>query len=341
MKRPQGKALKSSKTKKRNSTWSDKEDKLLIEKAKEFNYKNWASVAAFLPGRSPIQCSARYKRIRPGLIKGTWTPQEDAEVLKLYKIYGKDWNKIAKYMKHRTGKQIRDRFLNSLDSNLIKRKFTQEEDEQILYWYKVYGNSWSKIAQKLKGRTGDMVKNRFYSSLRKTHSDLVANPTEEGNTALHNIVNNNQTIDIIKPIQQFQNNTFNCSNANILPYNYSQTNINTINFSIEPTKLISYPNQPLWNPYQNEYVNPYRQDFNEQKLKPFQQYNQSQGSSTNASQISGPIFDNLHQSKLELLHSLVVNQITFGIKRETLISQLKVLEELKQIVAEKEHSLLV
>ena len=72
-----------------------------------------------------------------------------------------------------------------------------------------------------------------------------------------------------------------------------------------------------------------------------QQYNQSQRSSANDSQVSGANIDNLHQVKLELLHSLVVNQITFGIKRETLISQLKVLEELKQIVTEKEHSLQV
>ena len=323
MERPQIKVQKSTKTKKRNSTWSEKEDKVLIEKAKEFNYKNWASVAAFLPGRSPIQCSARYKRIRPGIIKGSWTPQEDAEVLKLYKRYGKDWSKIAKFMKHRTGKQIRDRFLNSLDSNLIKRKFTQEEDEQILYWYKVYGNSWSKIAQQLKGRTGDMVKNRFYSSLRKTHSDLVGNSTNEGNTTLPNIVNSNATINTMKPIQQFQNNSFDCNNPNIVPYNFSQTNINSINFNIEPTKGYS-----LWNPFHN--MSPY-----------MQQYNQSQRSSANDSQVSGANIDNLHQAKLELLHSLVVNQITFGSKRETLISQLKVLEELKQIVTEKEHSLQV
>ena len=37
----------------------------------------------------------------------------------------------------------------------------------IIKFYKIYGNSWAKIAKKLKTRTGDMVKNRFYSSLKK------------------------------------------------------------------------------------------------------------------------------------------------------------------------------
>lgn len=155
---------------KKPSIWSEEEDKILIEKSKEYGYKNWATVASFIPGRSAIQCSARYKRIQPGLIKGAWTPEEDQELLRLYRYYGKNWSHISKYMPHRTGKQIRDRFLNALDDNLKKDKFTKEEDRKVVKWYKVYGNSWCRIAKKIKGRTGDMVKNRFYSSL-KNHLD--------------------------------------------------------------------------------------------------------------------------------------------------------------------------
>ena len=146
--------------------WSANEDKILIEKAREFNFKNWASVASFIPGRTAIQCSARYKRIQPGLIKGAWTKEEDELLIDLYNKLGKNWSSISKQMPQRTGKQIRDRFLNTLDNNLDRGKFRQEEDDLIIKWYKVYGNSWSKIAKKLKGRTGDMVKNRFYSSLK-------------------------------------------------------------------------------------------------------------------------------------------------------------------------------
>ena len=155
---------------KKPSIWSEEEDKILIEKSKEYGYKNWATVASFIPGRSAIQCSARYKRIQPGLIKGAWTLEEDQELLRLYRYYGKNWSHISKSMPHRTGKQIRDRFLNALDDNLKKDKFTKEEDRKVVKWYKVYGNSWCRIAKKIKGRTGDMVKNRFYSSL-KNHLD--------------------------------------------------------------------------------------------------------------------------------------------------------------------------
>jgi hypothetical protein len=152
---------------KKPNYWTKKEDEILKEKAKEFKYKNWNSIAKFIPGRTSIQCSARFRRIRPGLIKGSWGKEEDSKLLSLYKKYGKNWAAISREMPHRTGKQIRDRFLNSLDEKYDRGKFTKEEDQILLKYYKKYGNSWSKIAKKMKTRTGDMVKNRFYSSLKK------------------------------------------------------------------------------------------------------------------------------------------------------------------------------
>jgi hypothetical protein len=153
---------------KKPSFWTKEEDKILMDKAQEFNYKNWNAIADFIPGRTSIQCSARYRRIRPGLIKGAWDKEEDIKLLALYKKYGKNWAAISKEMPQRTGKQIRDRFLNSLDTKFSRGKFTEEEDQAIIKYFKIYGNSWAKIAKKLKTRTGDMVKNRFYSSLKKT-----------------------------------------------------------------------------------------------------------------------------------------------------------------------------
>ena len=152
---------------KKPSFWSKEEDSILMERAKDYNFKNWNSIAKFIPGRTSIQCSARYRRIRPGLIKGAWDKEEDLKLIALHKKYGKNWAAISKEMPQRTGKQIRDRFLNSLDSKFERGKFTEEEDQMILKYYKIYGNSWARIAKKLKTRTGDMVKNIFYSSLKK------------------------------------------------------------------------------------------------------------------------------------------------------------------------------
>ena len=148
-------------------SWTKEEDEILLKKGKEYKNKKWKIVASFLPGHSSIQCSARYKRIQSGIKKGSWNKEEDKILLELYDKYGKNWAKISKEMRTRTGKQIRDRFLNSLDKGIDKSKFTINEDEEIIKLYKIYGNSWCFIAKFLKGRTGDMVKNRFYSRLIK------------------------------------------------------------------------------------------------------------------------------------------------------------------------------
>ena len=161
------KEVKADKEMKKNNFWTEEEDKILKEKAIEFNYKNWNSVAEFIPGKNAIQCSSRYRRIRPGLHKGAWKKEEDSMLLSFYEKYGKNWAAISKEMPHRTGKQIRDRFINSLDTRYKRGKFSKEEDKMILKYHKIYGNKWTKIAKKMKTRTGDMIKNRFYSSLKK------------------------------------------------------------------------------------------------------------------------------------------------------------------------------
>jgi len=70
-------------------------------------------------------------------------------------------------MPTRNGKQIRDRYLNYLDPKIIKAKFNEEEDKKIIELYIVHGSKWAVIAKSFPGRTGDMIKNRFHSCLRK------------------------------------------------------------------------------------------------------------------------------------------------------------------------------
>ena len=173
--------------------WTSMEDKLLMIVSNNYGYKNWNAIASNFEGRTAIQCCARYKRIRPGGVKGIWTVFEDKKVLKLVKQYGRDWGLISKVMVSRTGKQIRDRYLNSLDPNLNKGKFSPYEDQIILNQYIKFGSKWTKISNYLHGRSGDMVKNRFYTFLKKHAEDIKANSNR-------NVVSNESTEDFGLPI---------------------------------------------------------------------------------------------------------------------------------------------
>jgi hypothetical protein len=66
-----------------------------------------------------------------------------------------------------TGKQIRDRYTNYLDPAICKSKFSTEEDFQILQLHNKYGNKWILIKQFVPGRSGDCIKNRFNSSIKR------------------------------------------------------------------------------------------------------------------------------------------------------------------------------
>jgi len=161
--------------------WTKEEDKILLAKAKEFEYRNWKEVSKFIPGKTDVQCSARYKRIKPGIIKGPWSKEEDEELLEYIRTIGTNWSLISKYIPSRTGKQIRDRYLNALDPNVNRGKFTEEEDDKIIELYKQYGPAWSKISSQIIGRTGDMIKNRFYSTLKKNINNKQVKSKEKKN----------------------------------------------------------------------------------------------------------------------------------------------------------------
>jgi hypothetical protein len=239
------KEIKDRKETKKINFWTEEEDKILKEKAKEFNYKNWNSIAEFIPGKSAIQCSSRYRRIRPGLIKGGWKKEEDSKLLSLYEKYGKNWAAISKEMPHRTGKQIRDRFINSLDTRYKRGKFSEEEDKMILKYHKIYGNKWSKIAKKMKTRTGDMIKNRFYSSLKKeviNKKSLLKKKRKQvtSECKLYPIYNNfNENIPKIKTKEEsieIDINEKKGGKKNILSYSNEENSENT-NDKIEPNYI--------------------------------------------------------------------------------------------------------
>ena len=96
-----------------------------------------------------------------------WLPSEDSQLIELVNLYGEKWSQIASMMQGRTGKQIRDRYINSLKPGIRQEAWTKKEDDLLLKLYKKIGNKWSRIAWYLKGRTENQVKNRFRTYSKK------------------------------------------------------------------------------------------------------------------------------------------------------------------------------
>ena len=88
-------------------------------------------------------------------------------MIDLVRKHGYNWTLIASQIEGRTGKQIRERFINKLDPRINRSKFTEDEDSLILKRWREVGPKWQKISKEFNGRSENMIKNRFYSHLKK------------------------------------------------------------------------------------------------------------------------------------------------------------------------------
>ncbi|KAM3136238.1 hypothetical protein pb186bvf_011697 [Paramecium bursaria] len=152
-------------------TWTPDEDKLLSE-LRQNKGLDWIEVARQIEGRNPSQCAQRWKRIKGYKLRRQWTPEEDQKVKNLVEQYGQHWSKISQFLPHRTGKQIREHYLNQLHPDLNNDPWSTEEDEKIIDIYKTVGGKWSQIQKELKGRSENSIKNRFYSFLRGKYLNI-------------------------------------------------------------------------------------------------------------------------------------------------------------------------
>ncbi|CAD8141956.1 unnamed protein product [Paramecium pentaurelia] len=153
--------------------WSLKEDNQL-KQAIKIHSTNWLLVAQQLQNRNPSQCAQRWKRIKPYNynIRKPWTNKEDQLLLKLVQVHKKNWVQIAKCIPNRTSKQVRERFVNKLNPEINQEPFTKEEDMIIVEGYKSFGSKWCKISKLLQGRPENIIKNRYYSYIRKRYFNI-------------------------------------------------------------------------------------------------------------------------------------------------------------------------
>ncbi len=68
------------------------------------------------------------------------------------KKVGKNWKLLAQMLGSKTGKQIRERFINKLDPKIKKEDWTDEEDRKIIELFSQIGRKWSEISKFLPGR---------------------------------------------------------------------------------------------------------------------------------------------------------------------------------------------
>ncbi|KAL8172353.1 hypothetical protein V2J09_024157 [Rumex salicifolius] len=122
-------------------------------------------------GRSPC-CD------KVGLKKGPWTPEEDQKLLAYVDEHGHgNWRALpTKAGLQRCGKSCRLRWTNYLRPDIIRGKFSLQEEQTIIQLHALLGNRWSAIATHLPKRTDNEIKNYWNTHLKKRLAKMGIDP---------------------------------------------------------------------------------------------------------------------------------------------------------------------
>ena len=121
-------------------------------------------------GRNARECHDRWTRyLKPGARKGQWREEEDAIVLRVIAQSSEhpftQWADLAPQLPGRSGKQIRDRWVNYLNPAINHLPFSRVDDLNLWEGHKELGKRWVEISVKVfnSTRSENHIKKGWYS----------------------------------------------------------------------------------------------------------------------------------------------------------------------------------
>ncbi|KAL0727479.1 hypothetical protein Bca4012_023572 [Brassica carinata] len=128
---------------------------------------NWEQLD--IKNRSAAECEARWMSSEDPLINhGPWTAAEDDYIrLVTQNKSVTDWFDVAVSLgTNRTPFECLARFQRSLNTDILRREWTPEEDDQLRAAVGLFGEKdWQSVANEMDGRTGTQCSNRWKKSL--------------------------------------------------------------------------------------------------------------------------------------------------------------------------------
>jgi len=64
-------------------------------------------------------------------------------------------------MSGRLARQCRERWLYQANPDIVKDKWSQEEDLKLVKLFQQFGSQWKKMSNLIEGRNDNQIKNRF------------------------------------------------------------------------------------------------------------------------------------------------------------------------------------
>lgn len=116
------------------SRFTKLEDELLKQLVESQQNPNWNEIAKQLKNRTARQCRERYNNyLRPNIINGQWTKEEDALLIDLFNKFGPKWALISQSFKSRSPVNIKNRHSTLISHLMVEsRRNHQIENKKIV-----------------------------------------------------------------------------------------------------------------------------------------------------------------------------------------------------------------
>ena len=158
--------------------WNAQLDALLLDAVQKHG-PDWSAVALEI-GLQPtcaVPCHQRHLHLKAStLVKGRWSPEEDAALRAAVAEYGCDWKRVEIRIPGRTGQQCRERWVGRLanipegGTQAPRRPWTAAEDERLRSSIGTC-SSWVQIAKQVGGRSDKMVRERWLLLKRRDEEE--------------------------------------------------------------------------------------------------------------------------------------------------------------------------
>jgi hypothetical protein len=104
--------------------WSLSEDEALVRALQKERSTDWKKIALSVKGRTAKQCRERWVgKLSPAFRADPWSPEEDATLVRLQRVYGNQWVVFRGHLPGRSSIAIRNRWCA-----LVRRGFPPDGD---------------------------------------------------------------------------------------------------------------------------------------------------------------------------------------------------------------------
>lgn len=126
--------------------------------------QEWNTIAhSFLKdSRTGTQCATHWKMVlKPALLKGVWSPEEDAVIYDSIARGVHDWSEVASLLPKRKAKHCRERWNNHLDPALNSGAWSPAEEAKLVGAVETHGTNWNVVARMIPGRSESMIQQHW------------------------------------------------------------------------------------------------------------------------------------------------------------------------------------